>query len=267
MRWKSETCVMDWDHFLRTSGLDRYDRNARLYPAFLCLLPIFVVVALGLPQAWTLLGGLASLVAACGSVFFLAQIVRYLGRRIETRLGDRVGRARSAVLLSHSDTHIPVDTKARYHRYLADHGIKVPDREAEIADPATAYQGFRSAVDWLLEHTRKGATASMLHSENISYGFRRNLLGLKPVAVVLLILALAANVYPLITRDDQSRMVAAGVVELLLLLALVAWLYVVRPAFVEDASLAYAQRFLAQCENARGVTTRRKQKAQPKADV
>ena len=242
---------MDWNQILRSNGLDRYDRNARLYPAFLCLLPLFAVIALWLPQVWTMLGGLLSLAVACGVVFYLAQIVRYLGRKTESRLGHRVGRARSAVLLSHSDTHIVTETKARYHKYLVDHGVKVPDPEIEIKDPAAAYQAFRSAVDWLLEHTRKDAAASMLLNENIAYGFRRNLLGLKATALTLLLLAIVTNAYLIVTKADQNRMLAAGVVELLLILALIAWLYVVRPAFVEDASLAYAQRFLAQCENTR----------------
>jgi hypothetical protein len=242
---------MDWNQIFRSNGLDRYDRNARLYPAFMCLLPLFAVIALWLPQVWTLLGGLLSLAVACGLVFYLAQVVRYLGRKTESRLGNRVGRARSAVLVSHSDTQVASDTKIRYHKYLADHGVKVPDRELELKDPAAAYQAFRSAVDWLLEHTRKNAAASMLLDENIAYGFRRNLLGLKPTAIILIILAIAANAYLIATKADQNRMLAAGVVELILILALIAWFYVVRPAFVEDASLAYAQRFLAQCENTR----------------
>ena len=141
--------------------------------------------------------------------------------------------------------------------------MEIPDKKIEAIDPATANQAYRSAVDWLLEHTRPNAKDFMLHSENISYGFRRNLLGLKPVALVLIVLALAANAYLVIASDDHNRMVATGVVELLLLLTLAAWLYVVRPAFVEDASLAYAQRFLAQCEKEKATTRRGKPKTRP----
>ena len=239
---------MDWEAFLRANGLDRYDRIARIYPALLCLLPIFVVVTLWLPQVWTLLGGVTSLVLACGLIFYLAQLVRYRGRQVEKQLGRKVGRAKTAVLLSHADPHIPADTKARYHRYLRDHGISIPDKGSETSDPVAADQAFRSAVDWLLEHTRPNAKASLLYNENIAYGFRRNLMGLKPIAVVLILLALAANTYFILTSNRHSRMVAAIVVELFLLVALGGWLYEIRSAFVEDASLAYAQRFLAQCE-------------------
>ena len=161
---------MNWDQILRASGLDRYDRNARLYPAFLSLLPIFVVVALWMPDVWTLLGGLVSIAVGCGLIFLLAQIVRYLGRRMEARLGDRVGRARSAAMLSHSDTHVAIDTKLRYHRYLSNHGIRLPDREMEANDPAAAKQAFRSAVDWLLEHTRPNAKALMLRDCPATHG-------------------------------------------------------------------------------------------------
>ena len=244
---------MDWDQLLKANGLDRYDRNARLYPALLCLLPIFAVVALWLPQVWTLLGGLVALAAACGLIFFLAQLVRYFGRQVEKKLGERVGRAHSAVLLSHSDARIASGTKARYHRYLAKHGIKVPNARAEADDPAAAKHGFRSAIDWLLVHTRPQAKASMLLNENIACGFRRNLLGVKPVALALLVLALLGNLYLLLVDDDQAQAAAAGVVELLLLLALTAWLFVVRANFVEDASLAYAQRLFDLCDDAQAA--------------
>jgi len=253
---------MNWDQILRASGLDRYDRNASLYPAFLSLLPIFVVVALWMPDVWTLLGGLVSIAVGCGLIFLLAQIVRYLGRRMEARLGDRVGRARSAAMLSHSDTHVAIDTKLRYHRYLSNHGIRLPDREMEANDPAAAKQAFRSAVDWLLEHTRPNAKALMLHNENIAYGFRRNLLGMKPMAITLVVIALAGNAFLIFTKADHSLRIAGGIVELFLLLTLIAWLLVVRAAFVEDASLAYAQRFLAQCEDTKPGRKLRKAKAE-----
>lgn len=251
---------MDWDQLLRSSGLDRYDRNARLYPALLSLLPVFVVIALWLPQVWTLLGGLTSLILAFGLIFFIAQIVRYLGRRVERRLGRKVGRAKTAVLLSHADTQIPQDTKARYHKFLASHGLNIPDRAAELADPIAAHQMYRSAVDWLLEHTRPNAKASMLLNENIAYGFRRNLMGLKPVAIMLAMMATGANTYQIFTGTEQSRVIAAIAVELFFLLALGAWLYVVRADFVEDASMAYAERFLAQCEKAKAAPRSRRPK-------
>ena len=252
---------MDWDQVLKANGVDRYDRNARLYPAFLCLLPIFSVVALWMPQVWTLLGGLVALAVGCGLTFFLAQLVRYLGRQVEKKLGKQVGRAHSAVLLSHSDVRITAGTKARYHQYLAKHGIKVPDARAEADDPAVAKQSFRSAIDWLLVHTRSQAKTSMLLNENIAYGFRRNLLGVKPVALVLLVLALLGNLYLLLVRDDQARGVAAGLVDLLLLLALVVWLFIVRASFVEDASLAYAQRLFDLCDGAQATPRNAKKKA------
>jgi len=252
---------MNWTAILKAVGLDRYDRNARLYPAFLSLLPIFLVLALGLPQVWTLLGGIASLAGFCGSVFLLAQIVRYFGRKVEAQLGDRVGRARSAILLSHSDPRIPTDTKARYHKYLMDHGLDIPSIDFEASAPVEANQKFRSAVDWLLEHTRASTKASMLLDENISYGFRRNLLGVKPVALALIVLAIAINLYLSITCIDHNRMVADSVLELLLILGLMAWGWVVRPDFVEDASMAYAQRFLAQCESTQAPKRGRSSKA------
>ncbi len=242
---------MAWEQFLTASGFDRYDRIARISPALLCLLPTFVVILLWLPTVWTLLGSLVSLVVGCGLIYGLVQFVRYQGRRVEKKLGNKVGKAKTAALLSHADPHIPATTKARYHRYLRKHGLEVPDLEQERADPIAASDSYHSAVDWLLEHTRPNTKSSMLHSENITYGFRRNLLGLKLVAILLTLMALAGNTYFICARSDQSQLIAGIIVELFLCGTLSGWLWVINSSFVEDASLAYAQRFLAQCEKAK----------------
>lgn len=239
---------MDFEKFLKANGLDRYDRNARVYPALICLLPIAVVIALWLPKVWTLLGGLVSIVLTCGLLYTLVQIVRYRGREVENRLGRKVGRARTAVLLSHADSFVPAATKARYHDYLRGYGLEIPVQQDELSDPVAAHEAYRSAVDWLLVHTRSQAKSSMLLNENIAYGFRRNLLGLKPLAVAIVAVVLALNIYLIVKGQDESRISAAYVLGALLLLDLIAWLFVIRPKFVEGASVAYAQQFLALCE-------------------
>nr|WP_294917897.1 hypothetical protein [uncultured Neokomagataea sp.] len=239
---------MALDQFLKSIGLDRYDRNARIYPAFLCVLPIFVTILVWFPAAWTILGGLFSIIITSGIIFLLGQIVRYRGRLIEIKLGPRVGRAKTAALLCHKNNEIPKNTKQRYHTFLRKKGVVIPTVEEEHADPQVAFDAFRSAVDWLLTHTRPNAKTSGLLNENISYGFRRNTLGIKPVAIIVLLLIIPANAWMIFRSLDQNRIIAALVVEMMLIGALIAWVFIINSAFVEDASVAYAQRFLEQCE-------------------
>jgi len=235
---------VDLDGLLRHSGLDRYDRNARLYPAFLSLLPLFVTIVLWFPPAWSMLAGLLSLTASFGTFFLLSQLIRYRGRLIESQLGPKVGREKTATLLGHTNLEVPRGSKKRYHDYLRRNGFNIPTEDQEHADPAAAHDTFRSAVDWLLVHLRPKAKASGLLSENIAYGFRRNMLGIKPAALTLLLLAIAINGAMLWKGSDQDRVVAGAVVEVIFACATVAWVFVITAAFVEDASAAYAKRFL-----------------------
>ena len=240
---------MSLDEILKGSGLDRYDRTARLYPAFLCMLPIIATTIIWFPPVWTMLGGLSSIVIASGVVFLLAQVVRYQGRQVEKQLGERVGKAKTARLLSHLNSDLGKDSRARYHAFLRKKGLHIPTREQEEVDPTSARDAYRSAVDWLVKYTRPDASKSGLLSENIAYGFRRNMLGIKKASITFLLIAIGVNAYMIFHSLDQERKTAAEIVELASVTAFAVWLIVITPDFVEDASSAYATRFLEQCES------------------
>jgi hypothetical protein len=91
----------------------------------------------------------------------------------------------------------------------------------------------------------------MLHDENASYGFRRNLLGLKPIAITLAVLAAVLTSFAwwlIIPTIAWAAIVASAknhpTLPMLLALdvgylALLALL--VRPAFVYQAAREYAE--------------------------
>jgi len=240
---------MGFESTLKEMGLDRYDRNARLRPALLVILPALLLVAIWYPNVWTTFGALASLLIACGATFLLGQIARQRGRRLEARWGSAIGKPHSATLLTHSDATLPEASKARYHTYLTGRGITIPTAAQERRDPAKAHSQCVSAVEWLLEHTRGDTDKSLLLDENIAYGFRRNLRGLKPVALTILALASLCNAGLLWIGGPASPRFEAGIVlGLAYLVALAIWILWVNKAFVTDASLAYARRLLAQCD-------------------
>ncbi|MEJ7928105.1 hypothetical protein WG908_15240 [Sphingobium sp. AN641] len=240
---------MALDAVMKELNFDRYDRNARLRPALFTILPILVSVAIWYPKIWSLFGALASLLVTCGVTFLLAQLARQLGRRLEHRWTPAIGRAHTAKLLSHSDPTLPAATKSRYHAYLLSHGIVLPTIQQERRDPAKAQDQYLSAITWLLEHTRQNANKSLLLDENVAYGFRRNLRGLKSFALVILALALAANVALVWRGGWASPMLETGfMLGGGLALVTLIWIFCITRPFVEDASLAYAQRLLAQSD-------------------
>ena len=242
----------DWSTALRAVGLDRYDLMARLRPALFTLLPVFLVIGVRVPEIRTAVSGILSAATACGVTYLLVVLARWQGRALEARLGDRVGRLHSARLLTFADATFSRETKTRYHAFLARNGILLSSREEEQADPALAFDRTRSAVDWLLVYTRPKAKQSLLFDENISYGFMRNLRGLKPIAIGVVALMLVAN--GAVTAEEwmKYQVVLTGVLtEAGLLVILALWISLVTIPAVSQASLAYAQRLFAHCETVR----------------
>src|SRR5207302_5823609 len=113
---------------------------------------------------------------------------RARGRLLEKRLYSEWGGIPTTAWLRHRDDNLDSITKARYHRFLESRidGLKIPSAESETNDPAAADKAYASAVKWLLEYTRNAKSFPLVFNENVYYGFRRNTLAAKPVALYLL---------------------------------------------------------------------------------
>lgn len=254
------------EDFLRTVGLDRYDVNARLKPALLVLLPVFAAIAFWIPPARTGVGAVVSLCSACGLLYLMAQTARRLGRSVERRMGDKAGRKHSARLLTHADETFAAETKERYHDYLRHHGLSISTPEEEKASPDTALSRTSSAVDWLLEHTRPNAKTSLLFSENVAYGYHRNLYGMKPIALIVAITTIAGHgalLWFFRPLDETTLWIGLGL-EACLTAMVAVWCLIVNEASVKDASFAYAQQLFSHCEMTRAAGSKqRRGKALP----
>lgn len=235
---------------LREMGLDRYERQARLKPALLALLPALVTVAVWQPRVWTALSGLASLLVGCGLTFMMAKVARYRGRVVERELIARHGGRMTEAFLRHRDTSLSSTTKARYHAFLRNRGFRMPTPTEEMAALHDADSHYRAGVDWLLEATRDEKAYPLVKDELIDYGFRRNLLGLKPIGISIAAVVLLIHLWLAATHfdGDETRFWTATAVAVAMTGVLSAWTFVVRMPFVEDASHSYATRLLAACD-------------------
>ena len=159
-----------------------YPLRARLQPALLAMLPLLCLLILA-PDAWTPLKTVFVIAVVAGVSLFLSQIARDAGRRVEQDLYRQWGGLPSVAMLRHRDHRIAPTTKQRYYAQLATVlGTPMPSEADETNDPAAADRVYLSASDWLRARSR-GAGFEALFEENIDYGFRRNLLGLKPWAI------------------------------------------------------------------------------------
>jgi hypothetical protein len=230
-------------------GLDRYERSARLYPALLSVAPVSATMFLWAPQASVLVGGAASATVTAALSLLLMRYGRSRGRIVQERLIARNGGLESTTALRHRDRRVATASKERYHRFLRAQGLKIPQAAAEAADPAKADDIYRSAADWLRTRTRDPAKFELLHAENRDFGFRRNLLGLKPLGLSLAMLSFLANArLGYLFMADHMRLLVSAILGAALLATIMAWLVIVTMDFVADAARSYTEQLLACCD-------------------
>jgi hypothetical protein len=160
--------------------LDAYTMRARLVPAIIAGAPAFAFAAIFV--SWGKLG-LPHLIAGTAlTVLFaaFADVARRRGRAIEPSIIASMGGLPTTVTLRHRDPTYDAATKAGFHRFIATKlSDPAPTVEQEAADPEAADAYYVRGVAWLRENTRNAKKFDVLFNENVSYGFRRNLLGLK----------------------------------------------------------------------------------------
>ena len=236
---------------------DPYDRKARIQPALLSVVPVFVACLLLIPQLgaiWTTVGGV---ILCCGSTMLLAQLGRDRGKRLESMLFDAWGGKPSVAMLRHRDTRLAKPTKDRYRAFLTANvpGLELASLEVEQQSPKLADDGYGSATSWLLTQTRDKAEFELLFKENINYGFRRNTWALRPSAfgadlvAIALVLFVAADA---LTAEFASTLRGVGSPAWTCLAITVAhgslFSFRIRRDWVKVAAEAYAYQLLATCD-------------------
>jgi hypothetical protein len=167
-------------------GFDAYSRTARLYPSLIAVIPLAGLLFLPAASVLEVLirGGLLALCA--GAIMYaFAAYVRFRGKSLEGDIVSRMGGWPSTTMLRHRDSMIDSVTKARYRTALEDLSHVTLSTEAEEAvDPQSADAKCRSATKVLIE-ARRGPEHALLLGENASYGFWRNLYGIKTIAIMV----------------------------------------------------------------------------------
>lgn len=234
-------------------NLDAYSIRARYYPALLATIP--GLAALAILISWSRFG-LTTVVASAAIpvlVFASADIARRIGKRIEERIYAESGGKPSITMLRYSDDTFDAATKEQYRAFYASKiNQPVPTEAAEQANVTAGDAFYDRGGAWLRENTRDVKKFAVLFAENVTYGFRRNLFGLKwPALVLNLVLLLICGFLlyrrmPIDTDDDTTMRLVVVVV-----LAVVHSLYMgfgVSKKSVIDASRIYARQLILSCE-------------------
>lgn len=227
-----------------------YERRARLAPALLVSLPPTLAVVCWFPNfSWPQLASSLVLPAFLG---LLAQIGRDQGKRLEPKLFQKWGGKPTTQLLRFSCPLLAVSTRDRYRRKLQElmPDLRLPSRLEEATDPDEADAVYDSCALYLREKTRDTKAFPLVFSENVDYGMRRNLLGMKPAGISLSIAGLVAAMLATIlgTKDGQLPAFPA-LATLANAFMLTFWLVRITPEWVRVPAFAYAERLLAACDS------------------
>lgn len=232
---------------------DSYTIRARIFPALLAALPGLALAAVMV--SWRQLG-LSQVIATSAAMVLLyafSDLARRLGKNVEADLFRTMGGKPSTAMLRYRDDQFDLSVKAKWLAFLATKmGDKAPSAEEEEADVAAADRYYDRCGDWLREHTRDQKKFKLIFEENVTYGFRRNLFGLKKPglalnAIVAIICAIAMWFrMPLSTDDNVSErllyvLIVAACHALYFLLA-------VNKKAVTEAARGYGRQLLLACE-------------------
>lgn len=237
--------------------MDSYDRRARLEPAFVILIPAGVTALLVYPEVESLAASALALFVYFGGLRLLAQLARDRGKRKEPWLFEKWGGMPSVSLLRLCDTRLPRATKERYRVFLEARiaGLRLPSERQERGSPSKADEVYASVTAWLIARTRDARRFRLLFIENKSYGFRRNLWGLKPIGIAIDSLMLGVLVALGLFRIKSGLVASLGELSISLWICgvvtvvhLVVLAKIVTPGWVRLVADAYAYRLLEFCD-------------------
>ncbi|WP_157876667.1 hypothetical protein [Streptomyces graminilatus] len=229
--------------------MDDYERRARLAPGLLALLPVSVALAvLGLSKAPVVVSVLTALSLAGGPVV-LAELVRHQGRKVQEVLWASWGGSptiQKLRLRQDGQNSLQRETWRKAVSFVT--GIELPSVRSERANPVKADETIEVAVGQIRSLTRDEVKFPLVRAENRSYGFHRNLYGIRwtgRITGLLVVLGVLMYIVWLANVDHQSALTLVNTLALLSTVAcLVIWCVLPSPARMQNAAERYAYELL-----------------------
>lgn len=227
---------------------DNYTLKARLYPVIILIFPIIVLGVFYSFQFQTVIHFFSSLGLVGALTFLLSQLGRDQGKLKENKLWKSWGAAPTTQILRLKDKHIDIITKSRYHQKLQSLCPipLMPNLNMEETTPNEADEIYKAWTKFLISKTRDTKIFHLLFKDNISYGFRRNLWGLKTYAIVFNLFLLISNYlfWAISTKNYKALSFPVNFmyVSFILIIILLFWIFIVTKSWVKIPALSYAER-------------------------
>lgn len=232
---------------------DAYSIRARLFPAIIAAAPAFAALALLI--SWKTFG-LSNTIASLGILVLLyavADLSRNRGRRIQSEIYQEQDGKPSIIMFRRNDKTIDAGSKERYREFLSRKlNVAAPTLDDELANQDLADAFYDQCGVWLRQNTRNTKAFPILFGENVTYGFRRNLLGVKALALWLNAIVVMICLFILwrLSWDIEIPLGNRALVVLIVAAAHAAYmLAAVNRNAVRDASRAYGRELILSCES------------------
>ena len=247
---------------------DLYTFRARVQPALTVVLPLGFLLFAILPGYHLFVVALFGLLSTAGGTAVLAQFGRDRGREKQRELWAGWDGAPTTRLLRHR--RIPGDIELTEGlRPLIEEwwGQPLPTEDEEEADPAGADARYKAVTAALRQATYDRSRFPLVFAENVNYGFRRNLWGLRPwgpisaaafalVAWALFVLTVWGRPWPepfwdVLVNPDRIAVIQLAVAVTNTAFAIF-WLFRVNPSWVKPVAEAYAAQLMGSVRTLRG---------------
>lgn len=234
--------------FNACSMIDNYALKARIYPVILFLFPLILYGCFYSFEFKTITYILSSVFLVGASTYLLSQLGRDQGKVKESLLWASWGGAPSVQILRWSNSLIDIHTKQRYHQKLQSlcPVARIPDDNFERAAPQEVDEIYKAWGKYLISQTRDFKKFPLLLKDNTSYGFRRNLWGLKSYAIILNVILLLANYafWALKLNSWNILLYPESFLQssFISFVTLLFWIFIIRASWVKIPAFSYAQR-------------------------
>ena len=190
--------------------------------------------------------GLAITVVAA----LFGQLGRDRGKRLEPALWESWGGAPTLQRLRYADAADPSAVDRLHRRIEEVLGHPLPTVREEQDDPSAADTRYTEATRRLIALTTDRARFPLVFAENLNYGMRRNLLGLRAIGIVVcLVTILATTVLLGLASGHFSQRAGRYAPGLgVALIELIFWIAVVSEDWVRIPADAYASRLMESVE-------------------
>lgn len=243
---------MSWTAFLAV--FDRYTIFARIVPAAIATAPAIAGLAALFWRHGMSIASWSSTLLLVFIAYAMFDKGRELGKALEPRLYARLGGKPSTKLLRRGESVFDDPARDRFRNFLAAALDRpVPTSAEEAADRARADGFYDAAGDWLRTKTRDTKKFPILFADLCSYGYRRNLLGLKPVGLLLNLVVVGVSLFAM-WRIGWTTVLAGDTGNIVLMVLVFA---VLHSAFlvggvtwkgVESAAMTYGAELIRSTE-------------------